>query len=225
MPRTASSSSSRPSDDRLIRVPIGELHPHPANVNLMSEERLQKLARNIERQGRYPPVVVRPHPELVGHYQILDGQQRDVALQRLGHDGVLCFVWPCDDETALLLLATLNRLEGEDLPARRAELLTELSAMLPAEELALLLPEDATAIEQTLQLIDLDTDALLAELTEAAQREAAHGPRLISFAVDRDDESVIEEAIGRSADALGGRNRRGRALAAICRTYLETSDA
>ena len=147
------------------------------------------------------------------------------VLQQLGHDDALCFVWPCDDATALLLLATLNRLEGEDLPARRAELLTELSAILPAEELALLLPEDATAIEQTLRLIDLDTDALLAELTEAAQREAARGPRLISFAVDPDDEPVIEEAIGRSASTLVGRNRRGRALAAICRAYLEATDA
>ena len=225
MPATANSSSSPVTDGHLIRISLGRLHPHPANANVMSEGRRQKLARNIERQGRYPPLVVRPHPELERDYQILDGHQRAEVLRELGRDDVLCFVWPCDDTTARVLLATLNRLEGEDVPARRAELLDELIALLPAEELALLLPEDAMAIEQTLQLIDLDPDALLAELTAAAEREAAQGPRLISFAVDRDDEPVIEEAIRQAAADLDGRNRRGGALAAICRAHLEDIDA
>lgn len=225
MPATANSSSSPVTDGHLSHISLGRLHPHPANANVMSEGRRQKLARNIEQQGRYPPLVVRPHPELEGDYQILDGHQRAGALGQLGHDDALCFVWPCDDQTALLLLATLNRLEGEDVPAMRAELLQELVALMPAEELALLLPEDGADIEQTLQLIDLDTDALLAELTAAAEREAAQGPRLISFAVDRDDEPVIEEAIGRAVADLDGRNRRGRALAAICRAHLEEIDA
>jgi ParB-like chromosome segregation protein Spo0J len=206
-------------------VPLSRLHPHPANPNLMSEERRGALARHIERQGRYPPLVVRPHPELEGHYQILDGHQRGEVLRQLGLEEALCFLWPCDDEQALLLLATLNRLEGEDVPGRRADLIGELAALLPPEELALLLPEDPTEIEQALHFIDLDPDALLAELTAAAEREAATGPRLISFAVYRDDEPVIEEAVRRAAADLDGRNRRGRALATICRVYLEVVDA
>ena len=110
------------------------------------------------------------------------------------------------------------------MPAKRAELLAELEALLPVEELAQLLPEDAAAIEETLALIDLDPEALLAELEAAAGRASEAAPRLISFAVLSEDEAVIEEAVARVAAGLDGRNCRGRALGEICRAYLEMAD-
>ena len=219
-----SSQSSSGADDRLVRVPLSQLHAHPSNANLMTEEWLEKLARNIAREGRYPPLIVRPHPELQGEYQLLDGHQRDEVLRRLGHSDALCYVWDCDDATALTLLASLNRLAGEDVPARRAALLAELTGIMSVEELALLLPEDAGAIRETLELLDLDSDALLAELTAAAERQTADAPRLVSFAVLPEDEPIIEEAIGNASRNLGGPNRRGRALGIICKAFLEGID-
>ena len=221
----ANTSSSPPAEERLLRLPLERLHAHPANANLMGEERLASLARNIAREGRYPPLIVRPHPDDPGDYQLLDGHQRIEALRVLGHAQATCYVWPCDDETALLLLATLNRLEGDDLPGRRADLIAELSALLPVEELALLLPEDASAIEQALALIDVDGETLLAELASAAEPAAEVGPRLSSFALLPEDESAVEAAVARAMASLTGRNRRGRALALICRRYLEPTGA
>ena len=61
---TVSLSSSPATEERLIRVPLDELHPHPANPNLMPEERLEKLARNLEREGRYPPVYYLPRQDV-----------------------------------------------------------------------------------------------------------------------------------------------------------------
>ena len=221
---TVSSSSSPATEERLVRVPLDALHPHPANPNLMPEERLEKLTRNLEREGRYPPLIARPHPERVGEWQLLDGHQRVAVLRRLGHAEAVVFPWPCDDETALVLLATLNRLEGEDVPAKRAELLAELTGLIPPDELAALLPEDASSIEETISLIELDTDALLAELSAAAERSEEAAPRLFSFAVLPADEEAVERAIGLAGDGLDGRNRRGRALAFVCRSYLEARD-
>ena len=214
-----------PGKKRLLRVPLDRLHPHPANANLMSEERLEKLARNIAREENYPPIVVRPHPELPDEYEILDGHQRAEVLRRLGHAEALCFLWPCDDATALMLLATLNRLEGEDVPAFRAGLLSQLTEVLSMEQMAALLPEDEQAIKETIELLSLDTEALLAELTAAAERNAQAAPRLISFAVSPEDEPVIEEAVKAASIRLSGKNRRGRALGAICRNYMEAQDA
>ncbi len=145
-------------------------------------------------------------------------------LRSLGYEHALCFPWPCDDETALVLLATLNRLEGEDVPARRAELLVELTELIPAEELAAILPEDARAIDDTLALLDLDADALLAELTAEAERAATAGPRLASFALTPEDEAVVEQVVTVAMDTLAGNNRRGRALALICRSFLDEHD-
>ena len=225
MPRTKSSSSSAPgsagsrSAGRLERIALDRLRPHPANANVMDEERLEKLAENIRREGDYPPLVVRPHPEEEGCYQLLDGRHRADVLRRLGHSEALCYVWPCDDRTALVLLGTLNRLQGQDDPLKRAELLRELSALASPEELAELLPESAELIRQSLDLLNLDLEGLLAEL----ERQSADngGLRAISFVVSAEDERVIEEAVAQVAAGLDGQNRRGRSLGDICRSYLE----
>jgi ParB-like nuclease domain len=222
---TANWSSSRAAEPGLLRIPLARVHPHPLNANLMPDDIAEKVARNIERQGNYPPLLVRPHPDLPGEFQLIDGEQRWRILPRIGHHEALCYVWPCDDETALLLLATINRLRGDDVPGLRSTLLAELDRLLPRDVLETLLPEDASAIEDALAFGHLDTDALLADLTEAAERASAGGPRLISFAVTPEDEAVIERAVSVGSEELTGPNRRGQALADVCRRYLEASDA
>jgi len=218
-------SSSPAVELQLVRVPLDKLHPHPLNSNLMSEERLETLARNIEREERYPPPIARPHPKRPGQWQLLDGHQRVDALRRLGYDEALVYPWPCDDEMALLLLSTLNRLEGEDVPAKRAELLAELTALRPLEELALLLPESEAVIREMTALLEVDVDKLLAELGHAAQAKSQRETRALTFAVTPDDEQLIEQAVEQASQSLEGRNRRGRALALICGSYLGVSDA
>lgn len=225
MPRTRNSSSSQQPragsrhTGRLVRIPLAKLRPHPANANVMTEERLAKLADNIRREGDYPPLVIRPDPLEDGYYQILDGHQRDEVLRRLGHSDALCYLWPCDDRTALMLLATLNRLEGQDEPVKRAELLRVLTELTSPEELAQLLPESASLIRQHLELLDLDLDALLADLQ--TEPGPGSGLRAITFAVTPSDEAVIEEAVGLASANLDGKNRRGRALGIIVKGYLE----
>lgn len=228
MPRTKNTSSSRRASrsretGRLVRVPLEKLLPHPANPNVMSDELLEKLAANIALEGDYEPLTVRPHPSEKGCHQILGGHQRKIVLEGLGHTHALCYIWPCDDQTALRLLVTLNRLEGQDEPLKRAELLKELAALASPEELAALLPEDAASIRRTIDMLDLDLDALLDSLTKEA------GPasewRAVTFAVTEDDEQEIERAVATAAEGLDGKNRRGRALAAVCRAYLERDHA
>jgi len=189
----------------------------------MSSERRTKLGANIRRNRRYPPLIVRHHPRLPDDYQLLDGHQRFGVLQELGEPDALCLLWECDDATALILLTTLNRLEGEDVPAKRAALLQELTSLLAPKDLALLLPESADAIRETLALHVLDGTALLAELEAAAQRAAGTSPRLVSFAVPPSDEPTVEAAVARALVGLDGPNRRGRALVRICQTYLEAN--
>ncbi len=225
MNETANSSSSPAAEPGLLRIPLKLVHPHPLNANVMSDDIAKKVARNIERTGKYPPLLVRPHPDLPGEFQLIDGEQRWRILPRLGHADVLCFLWDCDDQTALLLLATVNALRGGDVPGLRSALLAELDRLLPRDVLVALLPEDAQAIDDALDFAALDTDALLAELTAAAQRASADGPRLISFAVTAEDEALIERAVAAASDELTGSNKRGRALATACRCYLGVSRA
>ncbi len=201
---------------RLISVPLNRLIPHPANANVMPEALREKLQHNIEREGDHEPLTVRPHPTQPGYYQILGGHQRYIVLGRIGYEAAWCYLWPCDDAAALLLLTTLNRLEGQDDPLKHAELVRELAALAPLEELERWLPEDAGVIRRNLALLDVDLDAVLADLQ---QQSGPSGLRAITFAVTAEDESVIEEAVQSVAAGLDGPNRRGRALAEIARAY------
>src|SRR4030095_9435112 len=122
-------------------VPLDDLRAHPLNSNVMSEDLREKLKAHIRRTGRYPFLVVRPHPEEPGKYQVLDGHHRVEILRSLGHTNAGCDVWEVNDREAKLLLATLNRLQGQDIPIRRAELLHELLGEMSLNDLAGLLPE------------------------------------------------------------------------------------
>jgi ParB-like chromosome segregation protein Spo0J len=203
----------------MIRIPLDHLLPHPLNANVMPPELKEKLKLHIQSSGRYPPLIVRPLEN--GRFQLLDGHQRADALRELGEESAWCCVWDVSDEEALILLGTLNRLEGQDVPGRRAALIAELEAHHTLAELARLLPEDEAQLESTLRILDMDVDGLLQRLTAEADRAAASGPQLFSFAVEPQDAPAVEEAIARAVANLFGTNRRGQALVLLAQKYLE----
>lgn len=133
-------------------IALNLLDAHPANANLMPESLLCKLVEHIRATGHYPPLIARPHPQQRGRFQLLDGHHRVIALRRLGYEHANCDVWDVDDEQALILLLTLNRLHGEDDPKRRGELLSGLAQSMDVAELARRLPEDAQRITRLIAL-------------------------------------------------------------------------
>src|SRR5205809_8006900 len=92
-------------------VALDNLLPHPLNSNVMSPDLQAKLRAHIKRTGRYPFLVVRPYPDELGKFQVLDGHHRVAVLRDLGHTDARCDVWQVDDREAKLLLATLKRLQ------------------------------------------------------------------------------------------------------------------
>jgi ParB-like chromosome segregation protein Spo0J len=136
----------------VTQVPLGLLHPHPKNANVMSWKRIKKLRKHIEATGRYEPLVVRRHPRIEGAYELINGHHRKEVLAWLGHTHAECVVWELDDAETLLLLATINRLSGEDAPGKRLELLDALADALQKSvaEMAKLLPEDEETLAKVL---------------------------------------------------------------------------
>lgn len=140
---------SKQSQQQTRIVPIDQLDAHPANSNVMPKALLDKLASEIKRTGLYPPIIVRP---IGDRYQILDGHHRVMVLRQLGYLELSVVVWLVDDEQALLMLATLNRMRGEDDPRKRAALLATLGQSMEVSELAKRLPEDAGRVKKMLAL-------------------------------------------------------------------------
>ncbi len=195
-------------------IPLDRLLPHPDSVNRMSRGNLDKLVRNIERSGRYEPIVVRPCPARRGCFQILNGNHRCEALRRLGRTAVDAVVWDVDDEQTDIFLATLNRLGGRDVLETKQNLLKRLARRVPVRKLARLLPQTRGQIER---------------LT-ASGRPTPPRARADSFAVpmvffvDPAQQRAIEEALslGDALPEAGTRaSKRAAALAQMARQFLD----
>ena len=204
-------------------VPLDDLRPHPLNSNVMPEDLKEKLRAHIRRTGRYPFLVVRPHPEELGRYQVLDGHHRVEILRELGHTDARCDVWDVNDREAKLLLATLNRLQGQDLPIRRAGLLHELLGEMSLDDLAGLLPETDKQLEELHALLEFPAEEIAALLEEQAEEAEKVLPRVMSFVVTPEQEQLIEQAVELASDGTPGRDRKARGLMNLAKRFLEKS--
>lgn len=133
-------------------IALDKLEFHPDNPNKQSKVNFAKLVRNIERTGRYEPLVVRPCPDNEGRFQIINGHHRRQALARLGYEKADCIIWDINDEETDILLTTLNRLGGSDQLGKKLKLLKRLNKRLECHELAKFLPQTVKQIERLTKL-------------------------------------------------------------------------
>ncbi len=188
----------------------------------MPEDLRAKLMVHIKRTKRYPFIVVRPHPKEAGKYQVLDGHHRVQILRELGHTEARCDVWEVDDREAKLLLATLNRLQGQDLPIRRAQLLHELLGEMSIDDLAGLLPETDKQLEELHALLEFPAEEIAAQLNAQAEQDEKVLPRIMTFVVTPEQEEVIDRAVEMASDGTPGRDRKAKGLANLATHVLET---
>lgn len=178
---------------RVTEIALSALAAHPLNSNVMKPALLDKLADHIARTDRYPPIIVRPLPGSGSSYQLLDGHHRVAALRRLRRSTARCDVWDVGDDEALVLLATLNRLEGDDDPRKRGRLLAELRERGDWPTVATGLPEAGARLEA---LCALNREAP----APAAPRALNTMPVAVHFFVLPDQRRALEARLR----AIGG---------------------
>jgi ParB/RepB/Spo0J family partition protein len=194
-------------------IAIDKLLPHPDNPNRMSKANFDKLVRNIERTGRYEPLVVRPCPQREGYYQIINGHHRWQVLKRLGYKTADVVIWDIDDHEADILLATLNRLGGKDAIEKKLALLKHLNKQLTARELAKLLPVTSKQIERLVNL----------SLPSAPAVPAKCFANPLVFFVNDTQQQIIEQALSLAKVCENEKTRaakRAAALTTIARAYI-----
>lgn len=207
--------STRIVTNRIRRIPLDRLVPHPDNPNRMSRANFNKLLHNIERTGRYEPLVVRPCPGRRDFFQIINGHHRCEALRRLGRETADVMVWKVDDEQADILLATLNRLNGRDVLDSKLALLRRLHKQIPTRKLARLLPQTHGQLERLIST---------KPLSAAMRRKAETFAIPMVFMVDAAQQQAIEEALSLARATSEGRTRaagRAAALAHMAKSFLE----
>lgn len=163
-------------------VPIEFLHPGKYQPrHLMDREAIAELAASIADKGVLQPLLVRPHPDHAGQYEIIAGERRWRAAQQAKLHEVPVIVRPFSDVEALEV-GLIENLQRQDLsPIEEAEgyqrLLDEFSHT--QEKLADVVGKSRSHVANTLRLLGLPMD--VRGMIENGSLSAGHARALIGM--------------------------------------------
>lgn len=205
----------------VVHLDIHNLTPNPWNVNRMSKVMMRKLAAYLKREGLVEPIVVRPHPERHGKYEILGGFHRwSICKDELGYESIPCVVVEgLDDKRAKILSVNLNSMSGETVPSLLSNLLHGLEQEMPLPDLEATLPYDQGEIVDFLSLMQIP-EGFADDLEDEAERKDKDAPTVLTIVLDKKQVALWEEALETAADEVGGaRNPKARTLEILAEHY------
>lgn len=212
-------------------APVAQLHANPWNPNRMNERQYAAEKESITAFGFIDPVTVRPHPELAGEYQVIDGEHRVRAATDLGITDLPVVVLDVNEAAAKKLTIVLNETRGRADTVDLAAVLADLQAELGAEVLVGL-PYTPAELEELLSLSAFDWDA--AVNAEPPEREAGEdGWHRVAARLPEDAMVVLERARAHITTRLRDDGRQlhsdaavawGQVLEALAAEYLAAAD-
>ena len=153
---------------------------------------LDDLASSIEASGLLQPIVVRPHR---GGYELIAGERRWRAVQKLGWEKVPAVIKDVDDQ-ALLTLALIENLQRDDLSAidearGYQRLIDEFK--LPHAEVARLVGRNRSTVANSIRLLQLpaDVQAMLQDRTLSE----GHGRALLPLTDPREISRIAGQVV------------------------------
>ena len=181
-----------------------------------NKEEIRALAESIREQGVLQPVLVRPHPDAPGRYELIAGERRWQAAQRAGLHEIPALVRDLDNSTTLEV-ALVENIQRQDLsPLEEAagyrRLIDEFGHT--QEALAGVVGKSRSHVANTLRLLGLPEE--VKQLVESGELSAGHARALITA----DDPAALARQIAsqgltvRAAEALAkspGRKNSPRA--------------
>jgi ParB family chromosome partitioning protein len=83
-------SAARPYEDRrIVSAPLEHVHDNPFNARFFYDPNVVKeYAASIATRGQQIPASAIAHPEMAGHYILIDGHYRKRALAAAGHQTI-----------------------------------------------------------------------------------------------------------------------------------------
>jgi ParB family chromosome partitioning protein len=140
-------------------VPMSLIDANPAQPRTtIRGEALEQLARSIEESGVVQPILVRPVAN--GRYQIIAGERRFRAVQKLGLPTIPATIRPVADER-VLEFALIENIQREELtPIEEALALKRLQDELglTQEALSAKVGKDRATVANALRLLRLPAD-------------------------------------------------------------------
>jgi ParB family chromosome partitioning protein len=194
----------------LQELPIASIRPNPYQPRVkLDEPQFSELVASLEATGLLQPIVVRKH---LDGYQLIAGERRWRAAQKLGWRKIGAVVREADDRT-LLTLALVENLQRDNLSAIEEatsyqRLLDEFQ--LSQAEVARLIGRDRSTIANALRLLKLPPE--VTEMVDDGRLSEGHARALLGLGdrgrINRLARAAAEQ--GWSVRVLEAKVRTGR---------------
>jgi ParB/RepB/Spo0J family partition protein len=191
------------------KYPIEKLKLNDWNPNELDGEMMKKLVRSIKERKFIVPIVANKEGIIV------DGEHRYLASKECGLKEVSVILVDMEADDMKLSTLGLNNIRGCDSPIKLAKLLQDLNQRHTLSEISEKIGYGAEELKDKLELLKIPED-MLEKLKEDARKMEAEMPSVMHFAVSKEQEKVILEAL----ESVKG-NNNGERLYQICSAYLK----
>jgi ParB family chromosome partitioning protein len=176
-------------------VPLSAIQPNPMQPRqTFPDAGIDELAESIRQKGILQPLLVR---RVNGGFELIAGERRFRAAQRLGIEHVPVTVRDADD-SELLEMALIENIQRENLnPLEEARAYRRLTDEfgLTQEEVATRVGKDRSTVANTLRLLQLP-DQIKRDIERGAL-SAGHARALVSVASDTAKVDLAREVVAR----------------------------
>jgi ParB family chromosome partitioning protein len=178
----------------LQELPVTSIRPNPYQPRArLDEPQFSELVASLETSGLLQPVLVRKH---LDGYQLIAGERRWRAAQKLGWTKIPAVIKEADDRT-LLTLALVENLQRDNLSAIEEatsyqRLLDEFH--LSQADVARLVGRDRSTIANALRLLKLPLE--VAEMVDTGRLSEGHARALLGLS----DRSQLTKLARTAAD-------------------------
>ena len=198
-------------------LPIGNVVPNPYQPrSQMDEGALVELTASIEASGLLQPVIVRPRN---GKFELIAGERRWRAIQRLGWAKIPAVVKEVDDRT-LLTLALIENLQRHDLTSiEEASGYQRLGEefKIPQTEIARLVGRNRSTVANLLRLLKLPDE--VKTLVQEGKLSEGHARALLAVEQESERIRLAQEAVAQDWSVREMEARaRGETPAAVALT-------
>lgn len=182
------------SSGALLELPVQSIRPNPYQPRArLDEPQFSELVASLETAGLLQPIVVRKH---LDGYQLIAGERRWRAAQKLGWQKIAAVIKEADDRT-LLTLALVENLQRDNLSAIEEatsyqRLIEEFS--LTQADVARLVGRDRSTVANAIRLLKLPPE--VTDMVDRGRLSEGHGRALLALT----DRSQITRLAQHAAD-------------------------
>jgi len=196
---------------KIEMVDPNKIKPNSYNPNIMSDEQMENLVADFKEYGWIgQPVVVN------NKFEIIDGFHRWKCGLMAGFKKIPIVIFqPKSEELQKILTVSLNSKRGEMNPLKLAGLISELNKTYSLEDLSSKLGYSFLDLKNKLALTQV-TKEFMDKIKKEAEDADREIPTVLNFAVGKEQEKVITEALGK----VKGKSN-GDKLCVICSAYLK----